>query len=168
MMMTPLSAVTNYVDTLSKRAGYLLLMVYTGVPAAATVSVQDVVSFPDGTAFVGELRVAPCSSNTLSSCSADEYFTVPISNGYLAVDLSPAPRSRFFYVQYRSRDQRVQWDEQWALPAKGMPWQVAELRVNGQSAHSDGADPRIPRNGITWPDLAAPMVRGIDRPPVPA
>ena len=107
------------------------LYAYSAFPAAAG-RVEDFVTAPDGTTFVGKLRIIPCAAKAVNTCVADRSFLVPIVSGYLEANLSTEPQASFFHVQYLARNQRIQWEEQWGLPVKGRSWQVTELRVNSQ------------------------------------
>jgi len=44
-----------------------------------------------------------------------DLYSRSVSNGYLTVDLSRAPQSRFFHVQISLTDQRLHWEEHWRL-----------------------------------------------------
>jgi hypothetical protein len=137
----------------------LLSLLYSCALSAAVRRVADIVVAPNGTTFSGTLRVTPCSTDVTSTCPPDKYFTVPIVNGYLDADLSPEPNITLFHVQYVSEDQRVQWEEEWSLPAKGMPWQIAELRVRSRHRNTCGVEEPLVNNKATRSELTPGDVR---------
>jgi hypothetical protein len=128
----------------------ILTLAACSILAATTRRVEDVIIAPDGTTFVGKLRITPCSSAAVKTCVADRSFFVPIVTGYFDADLSAEHPTRFFHVQYLSPNQRIQWEEQWTLPAKSRsPWQVEELRVNGEPRNDDRVDLRTADRSVS-------------------
>jgi hypothetical protein len=133
---------------------------------AATRRIEDFVSAPDGTIFSGKLNITPCSTSAVTTCVYGRSFFVPIVNGYLDADLSPEPIATFFHVQYLSSNQELQWEEAWALPASGLSYQIADIRIN--TLASDRADraPRTPQTSTPQMEFASSSAGRTDSAPV--
>jgi hypothetical protein len=119
---------------------WLALTAYAGPPLT---TVQDVLYKADGTRFNGTLIISWTSFQAVdSSAVVTQSTTVKVVDGNLRVQLVPnttATPPNTYSVTYNS-DGRVQFRENWAVPASLRPLRLRDIRVASTSNTTAAAD----------------------------
>lgn len=148
-----------------------------GFAAAAPTltTIQDVLYKADGTPFSGTLSIGWSSFQAADNSNiAMQTITVRVINGNLRVQLVPnstADPAFLYSVTYNS-DGRVQFQENWSVPASATPLRIRDVRVaasgnvsgggtGGGSTGNDTSSP-IPESQVTGliADLGARPIKG--------
>jgi hypothetical protein len=111
-------------------AAWLLAAAAMATPPLTTI--QDVIYKADGTAFNGMLTISWNSFEaTDTSAIATQVLTVKVVDGVLRVKLVPnitANPPVYYTVVYNSEG-RVQFTENWAVPASALALRLRDVRV---------------------------------------
>jgi len=144
----------------------VLLLASFGFAAPPLTTIQDVLYKADGTRFNGQVNISWSSFEASDqSAIATQVTTVKVVDGNLRVRLVPNSTSDplvYYSVTYNS-DGRVQFSENWAVPASTQPLRIRDVRVAAASGSNEttGGAP-IPESDVVGliADLGARPMKG--------
>ncbi|MBZ5725094.1 MAG: hypothetical protein LAP87_08870 [Acidobacteriia bacterium] len=116
------------------------LLAWSALAGPPLTTIQDVLYKADGTRFNGTLTISWNSFQAVdSSAIVMQSTTVKVVDGNLRVQLVPTTTSSspvYYSVTYNS-DGRVQFQENWAVPASAQPLRVRDVRTLATSGSSN-------------------------------
>ena len=108
-------------------------------------TIQDIVYNADGTRFNGLVTISWQSFDAGDSSNiASQVLRVPITNGYLQVQLAPSTTAQVpqvYTVTYAGTG-GVQFSESWSIPPSPTPLRVKDVRVSPAAGSLVGAPPQ--------------------------